>query len=71
MTGDNREMMHEWEPSWALAGLDAFERAILRFDNPHAYAAGLPAPLHARRERMRLDELAKSERHHADDNCGM
>ncbi|MCB2217085.1 nicotinate phosphoribosyltransferase [Desulfofustis glycolicus] len=46
-----------------LNGLTDFDRTILRFDNPHTYAAGLSARLHARRERMRENELAKIHRH--------
>ena len=37
----------------ALANLATFDRAILRFENPHAYAAGLSQQLHERREKMR------------------
>jgi len=45
-----------------LANLVAFDRAILRFDNPHAYAAGLSPSLHKRREKMRgreFDRISK------------
>jgi nicotinate phosphoribosyltransferase len=37
----------------ALANLATFDRAILRFENPHGYAAGLSQDLHERREKMR------------------
>jgi hypothetical protein len=46
-----------------LTGLAEFDQAILRFANPHTYAAGLSPRLHARRERMREDERAKIHRH--------
>ncbi len=42
-----------------LAGLATFDRAILRFDNPHAYPAGLSQRLFERREAMRAEEFTK------------
>lgn len=40
-----------------LAGLATFDRAILRFDNPHSYAAGLSEELFEHRETMRTGEM--------------
>lgn len=41
------------------ASLDTFDRAIFRFDNPHAYAAGLSQALFERRQLMRDHEFEK------------
>ncbi len=41
------------------ASLTTFDRAIFRFDNPHAYAAGLSQALHNRRQMMREREFEK------------
>ncbi len=40
-------------------GLATFDSAIFRFDNPHAYAAGLSQALFKRREKMRDHEFEK------------
>ncbi len=61
---DNGLRMRDREPlnrmrHRAQAGLTGFDRAILRFDNPHAYAAGLSLALFERRQMMRDHELAK------------
>lgn len=40
-----------------LDGLAAFDRAIFRFDNPHAYPAGLSEELFRHREEMRSHEF--------------
>lgn len=40
-----------------LEGLAAFDRAIFRFDNPHAYPAGLSEELFRHREEMRSHEF--------------
>ncbi|MBE0586014.1 MAG: nicotinate phosphoribosyltransferase [Desulfofustis sp.] len=45
-----------------LAGLAAVDRAVLRFDNAHAYAAGLSEKLFARRERLRSEAFANIQR---------
>jgi nicotinate phosphoribosyltransferase len=39
----------------------SFDPAIFRFDNPHAYAAGLSQALFERREMMRVDEFEKTK----------
>ncbi|MGB3211808.1 MAG: nicotinate phosphoribosyltransferase [Desulforhopalus sp.] len=41
------------------SSLAGFDKAILRFDNPHAYAAGLSQALFERREAMRDQEFEK------------
>ncbi len=40
-----------------LAGLDGFDRAIFRFENPHGYPAGLSQDLFDHREEMRIREF--------------
>ena len=42
-----------------LAGLASFDKAIFRFDNPHAYAAGLSQALFEHRQLMREQEFEK------------
>ncbi|TKB25495.1 nicotinate phosphoribosyltransferase [Desulfopila sp. IMCC35006] len=42
-----------------LAGLASFDKAILRFENPHAYAAGLSQALFEQRQLMREHEFEK------------
>ena len=39
----------------------SFDPAIFRFDNPHAYAAGLSQALFERREMMRVHEFEKTK----------
>jgi nicotinate phosphoribosyltransferase len=55
-----------------LDNLSSFDRAIFRFDNPHAYAAGLSQQLFERREAMRAAEFEKIRSRHArpDDGTG-
>lgn len=43
--------------SRTLAGLEEFDKAIFRFDNPHVYAAGLSQELFDHREEMRIHEF--------------
>jgi nicotinate phosphoribosyltransferase len=43
----------------AQESLATFDRAIFRFDNPHAYAAGLSQALFERRQMMRDHEFEK------------
>jgi hypothetical protein len=43
----------------AQASLATFDLAIFRFDNPHAYAAGLSQTLFERRQLMRDHEFEK------------
>jgi len=45
--------------SRVLTSLATFDRAIFRFDNPHAYAAGLSQALFERRQMMRDHEFEK------------
>lgn len=40
-----------------LAGMDDFDRAIFRFENPHVYPAGLSEDLFDHREEMRIHEF--------------
>jgi len=43
----------------AKMSFSSFDRAIFRFDNPHAYAAGLSQALYDRRQRMQDHEFEK------------
>ncbi len=45
--------------SRTLAGLASFDKAIFRFENPHAYAAGLSQALFEQRQLMREHEFEK------------
>ena len=40
-----------------LSGIQEFDRAIFRFENPHVYPAGLSQDLHMHREEMRTHEF--------------
>ncbi len=41
----------------SLSGIQEFDRAIFRFENPHVYPAGLSQDLHEHREEMRTHEF--------------
>ena len=41
----------------SLLGIQEFDRAIFRFENPHVYPAGLSQDLHEHREEMRTHEF--------------
>jgi nicotinate phosphoribosyltransferase len=58
MRVNGRETLAEMR-SRTLTSLMTFDPAILRFDNPHAYAAGLSQSLFERRQMMRDHEFEK------------